>query len=381
MACPICLPISVDHKVSIERVQANFTRRGKGGHLILTSDANCGPGLTASPVDTTDRSKTYSTIEEVAADWDASCPAYQQAVASFSQVPSSPTVTIAFYDDAAANIQNELDAVYECAQDWFVVTTPNLKDDPRQVDFAAWVAAKAPRHLYSALTCDPATLDPNDTSSLKYMLTQAGYPTLLNYVAPVDANVTPLEPSCYLDAGIAGIIATQDFDTGSGYTLYNKTVVGCPPTYLTQTELATLKACNVNTQVCIAGKNVYRYGALTDGTWADDCHLSCWFQARFEEGQFEADIVDGPRRYTREGYNAIIDRYSAVAREAQLRGLITGDRFNELADQERGYVVNAPRYEDITDSQFSSREGVCISLTTFSAGFIQGTCLEFTLRV
>lgn len=354
--------LSAFHKVTSSKINTTFDRAGKNGLLILTSDENCGVGLTPSPVNATDRVKTYATFADLAVEWDASCPAYQSAQASYAQGTVPSEVTVGFYDDAAV-ITNELNAVRDCYSNFYAFVTPNLKDDPRQLDVAAWSASFGVQHLYSALTSDPLTLDAADTTSIAYQINQMNFNTLVNYQ---DAALTG-----FLDAEAAGYITGRDFDVISNYTLFGGRFAGTAPSNITETQLGAIRDKNANAKVCITGPNINIYdgGRLGDGSFVDSCHKLCWLNIQLQEAQLAEQLADGPPRNSREGYQDYIDRYEEPLALALERDVI--------AD----YEITAPQYDDLSRSQIASREPVCLSASVTDNGSIHGSCIDvqFTL--
>lgn len=351
------------HKVTSNKVNASFERAGKNGLLVLTSEKTAGlPAGSPSVIDTTNRVVTYQTFEDFAAEWNATSDVYQAVEAAYSQGVTPSEVTIGCYDDGA-NILNELNAIRDCYNNFFGLITPNLKDDPRQLDVASWTASFSPQHVYSALTCDQLFLDPNDTTSIGDQIFAARFPTLVNYQ---DTSIAG-----FLDAEAAGYFSAQNFDVVNGYTLFGAQLVGTAPSPLNDTQFATLANKRGNAKVCISGSNIDHYdaGRLADGSFVDSCHKLCWLNIQLQEAQLATQLEDGPPRNSRAGYQDYIDRYEEPLALAVERGLI------------QDYQINAPTFDELTRSQLASREPVCISADIDDNGFIHGSCIEnqFTL--
>ena len=262
------ISLGLIHKVTSSKINASFDSQGKNGFLAATSETNGGIGGAASPVNATDRVVTYPNFAAFAEEWDASSPTYQAVQAAVSN-GGGAEIAIGFYDDGG-NITNELNAIRACYSNFFGFVTPNLKDDPRQVDVAAWAAALNPNHIYSALTCDPLTLDPTDATSIASQIAAMSYPTLINYQ---DVGLTG-----FLDAEAVGFIASQDFDLISGYTLFGTQLLGSAPSPVDDVDFTTLEDKNVNVKACITGPNIVHYnsGVLADGSFVDACHKLCY---------------------------------------------------------------------------------------------------------
>lgn len=349
------------HKVTSTKVNTSFDPQGKNGLLILTSDAMCGIGLTASPVDAANRAVTYATFEDLAAAWDPSCPAYQAAQTA-SQNGNPTEFAVAFYDDAE-NITAALNEIRDCYSNFFVFTTPNLKDDPRQLDVAAWAAGFSPQHVYSALTCDPLTLDTNDTTSIASQIKAMNFTTLVNYQDAANTG--------FLDAAVAGYVGSQNFDTTTNYTAFGQQFSGVAPSPVNDTEFGVIQDKCANAYVCVQPSNIEHYdaGRLADGSFIDSCHKLCWLNVQLQEAQLSTQLEDGPPRNSREGYQDYLDRYEEPLALAVQRGVIAS------------YEITAPQFDELTRSQIASREPVCVTATITDIGSIHGSCItnEFTL--
>jgi len=349
------------HKVTSTKINASFDRQGKNGFLAVTSEVNGGIGGAASPVNATNRVVTYPNFAAFAEEWDAASSTYA-SVQSAQANGGGQEIAIGFYD-AAANITNELNEVRSCYSDFFVFVTSDLKDDPRQLDVAAWAASFSPNHVYSALTCDPLTLDANDTTSVASQICAADYPTLINYQ---DAAVTG-----DLASEAAGFVASQDFDVISGYTLFNQQFTGTAASQIGDADFAVLADKKTNSKVCVVGPNIdiYNSGILGDGSFIDSCHKLCYLNIQLQEAQLAESLADGPPRNSRAGYQDYIDRYEEPLALALQRGLI--------AD----YELEFPQFEDVSRAQLAGREPVCGQVRITDNGSIHGSCIDvqFTL--
>ena len=361
----IGISLGTIHKVTSSKINASFDRQGKNGFLAVTSETAAGIDGGPSPVDATNRVVTYPNFAAFAEEWDASSPTYQ-AVQAAETNGGGTEIAVGFYTNAG-NITNELNEIRRCYSNFFVFVTPMLKDDPRQLDVAAWAASfssgDSTRYAYSALTCDPLALDPNDTTSIGSQIDAAGYPTLVNYQ---DASF-----SGDLAAEAAGRVASQDFDLISGYTLYEARLTGTPASPLDDSDFATLQSKNINAKYCVVGPNIdiYLSGVLGDGTFIDSCQKLCYINIQLQESQLAESLEDGPPRNSREGYQDYIDRYEEPLALALQRELITS------------YNLEFPRFEEISQSQRAGRDAVCGRVSITDNGFIHGSCIDvqFTL--
>lgn len=361
--------VSLDtfHRVNSRKTNASFDRDGKGGLLILHSADNT---LIPTPLiqslfngqftnggQASGNSLTYQTLEDLLDQLGTIPTIAEPARTAYSQGFVPQNVTVGFYDPAAP-IAPQLDSIRACSSDFFAIISPNLKDDPFQVDIAAWANAFSPNHIYSALTCDPDALQLGDTTSIGAQISAAGFNTLVNYQDPSFTG--------YLDAEAAGYVSGQNFDVIPNYTLFETQLTGTPASPTTATQLNALDSNNINSKVCIVGPNidVYTSGVLGDGSFVDTCHKNCWLNSRLAEAQLSGDLLEGPPPGTREGYQYQIDRYEDILLDAEDRGVIAS------------YTITAPRFESISVSQLASRNPVCISAQIVDTRSIHGSCLN-----
>jgi hypothetical protein len=107
-------------------------------------------------VDSSHRTKLYSTMEEVAVDWDAGGETYAAAQRFFQARIRPSALKIGYVDETVFPFTTELDALYTADPDWYWLCHVNdLNDTPAQREIADWAETK---------TC-LAGLDSNDADT------------------------------------------------------------------------------------------------------------------------------------------------------------------------------------------------------------------------
>lgn len=365
------VPIGFIHKVDMNRVQAAIEPQGKNGAMVLTSKTDAGVAGGPTVINTTDRVKTYVSKPDFAAEWDSTCPVYEAVCKEFDG--GANPVHVGFYDDAA-DITAELQTIIDCQPNFYTITTPDLVDDPRQVDVGVLIDGYDPRYFYVANT---NVADAYQNGAIGEAMVAAGLMTTALFYSD----------GCDVASELSGQVSAFDLDVSKPPNIYSMQATGnCPPVNLAGgvSELQTLLDNNINVKVCV-GNNVdnlpvYLAGKTIAGGRINDCILSCWLQSRAQEALFNLDLeTQGAQDSTEEGYQAKINAVSAVFRTAQRRGLITGDRFNTVEDREIGYRIVAPAFADLPAGAFTSGLPFCFSVETYSAGAQEGSCLEIKL--
>ena len=135
------LPFNMVVDVSVSRNDAFPSRRGFGTQLIITTET------VASEVDTTNRTKLYSSMEEVAEDWATTTGAYKAALSAFSQNPRPRQIKIGHVVNdgtmTSAELQAQLDLLFAYDSDWYFLTiADNLRDVTATVGILTWTEAK-----------------------------------------------------------------------------------------------------------------------------------------------------------------------------------------------------------------------------------------------
>jgi len=243
------------------------------------------------------------------------------------------------------------------------------------VDVAVFFDQFNPRYYYSAQTADPMAY------------TNGGIGQMLVAANAQTTSIIYSDSDCHVAAELSGQVSAFDLDIAQPPNIFQMPAEGnCPAVTLTggESQLQTLLDNNINVKVCVGNTQdnlpVFLNGRTVTGGRINDCVLACWLQLRAQEVLFNTDLASrGAQDGTEEGYQIKINAVSAFFRTAQRRGLISGDRFNEVEDQQNGYRIVARPFSEISASEFSSGEPFCFAVETFSPGVQEGSCLEINL--
>jgi len=157
------LPISRNVRVSITRQNRFATRRGFGVPLLLTSESVAGVLDADKPV------FYASSIDEVAAHWDAGDAPYDAALAAFSQNPRPLQIAFGYYEAStgltANDLSDALDAIQDYDTGWYWIDVePALRDTDALDGLVAWVEAQTKMAIITSN--DPLLKNSADTTNI-----------------------------------------------------------------------------------------------------------------------------------------------------------------------------------------------------------------------
>lgn len=347
--------------------------------MIMTDETLGGPGGAASPIDVNDRVNTYVTIDDVAAEWDATSAAYQAALAAFSQNPGPDLIKIGF---VSGWTQAELDLLNECDPTCYGYVAATLRDDPAILDLAAWFEART--KVFVTATNDVLTEDQTNTTNIAEQLKQAGYDRTMA-VYHSDAQYYP-------DAAFLAVALANDFDQfNTAYTGKFKQLSGIPAVGLTSTTLLAVtgyvpqtgldenQGHFANTVVCIRDTDIFVEGNMSSGRFFDSIHATDWIKVRIEEA-LTSTLLRGHLPYTQFGLQIVANDINTVLIQAQASGIVATP---ESIDGEfiPGFEITVPRIATATDAQRANRVAPCVQYQARLTGAFHSVCADGTATV
>jgi len=362
--CNTCLPLEclVKVDIGIENVvdQAEFNCLA-----ILTDNLTGGIGGAASPVNAGDCAKDYVTFDEVASEWDSTSDVYASAQHAFAQTPSVAIVKV-MYVDFGANIQNQLNTLFECEVCQGIVA-PSLRDDPRVLEIADWVEARGGSNFFFTDSNDELTLDQNDGTSMAAMFQAAAYQySAVYYHSDIDEQFA----SAAMSFGLG-----QDLDlVGSAFTMAFNELALVAPDFVSKSELVAitghLPATGCGPQFgkfaslygCVGGQNMMLYGSMADGNFFDTALLREYMKARIQEGVSQV-FVNGSVPQTQVGATILANNVDFILSQFEAAGWITE------------YTVLAPVVANSTTATRACRILECIEWDATLAGRVHSTCV------
>lgn len=179
-------------------------------------------------------------------------------------------------------------------------------------------------------------------------------------------------PSQYPACSAAARIFTTDFSaTNSVMTLKFKQLPGITVESLNPSQKATLDKYHVNAFVDVGGSSMYAEGWNASGRFTDEVHTIDWLVNAIQTNVF-GFLLSRPTKVamTDEGIAAVEQQIASALDEARNNGFIAPGYTVDGVFLERGYEINMPRAEDVSQSDVEARHLPGITFTILGAGAI-----------
>lgn len=375
------LPYNRVVNVTLSRNDAFPSRRGFGTELILTTVA------VAGKVDATHRTKLYASIEEVAADFATTADAYKAALSAFSQNPRPTQIKIGFVASdgtpTAAELQTELNTLYDADQDWYFITVDTTLRDQAYTDgLLQWTEAKNKLAIIDSNAA--ATQNPADTTSIAARNKGDFERTGIFY--HTNAALFPA-------AALAAWMSTRNFDdANSAYTAKFKNLKGISAVNLGSAAITAITGFTpgvgqsesvghmANTYIDIGSRNFVVEGStLTANVFLDEIHATDWIIARTEEEALGILLNNARVPFTDTGMQTLASAARTVMQQATRAGLIAQDLDPETGDYAPAVVITVPSVFDVPESQRKARIAPAISVRFRYAGAVHYTTINYTM--
>lgn len=375
------LPYSRVVLVNVSRNDAFPSRRGFGTQLIITTET------VASKVDTTTRTKLYTSMVEVAADWATTTSAYKAALSAFSQNPRPISVKIGHVADdgtmTSAELQAQLDLLYAYDSDWYFLTiAAPLRDVAATVGILVWTQAKNKLAIIDSNDVD--TENPADTTSLAaankgdYDRTGVIYHT---------------SAAAYPAASLAGYMQTRNFDEAdSAYTAKFKNLPGVPAINIGSAALTAVTGFTpgvgqseaaghmASAYIDIGSRNFLVEGStLTANVFLDEIHMTDWIIARTEEEALGILLNNARIRFDDTGMQMLAGAVRTVMQQATRAGLVAQDINPVTSDYEPAVQITVPSVFDVPESQRKARIAPAIQCRFRAAGAVHYTTVNYNV--
>lgn len=370
------LPISRAVEVTVTR-QDNFPSiQGFGTPLIVTDE-------TTGPLSDSVRVKSYASMEEVSADWDAADEAYKVANTIFSQRVRPVQIKIGFRESGSADaIDDQMDAIAAYDNDWYqIIPTNHIRGDATEEDaLIEWTESKT-KMLFLG-TADPLVKSLNDTTNVAYRNKLQFDRTAVFFNA--DGNE-------YLEAAVAAYTATRNFDRpNTAYTAKFKRMFGVTllnePSSVVQIITGFVPPLGLNAQaghyanafVNIGGSPIVVEGNVLSGAFIDEIHMSDWLIARTQEELLGILTTNDRIPMTDPGVEILASGVRAVMNRAVDAGLIAED-FDDDGNLLPAYEITPTRVQAISAAQRRQRIAPPISGLFRAAGAAHYASVAFTM--
>jgi len=286
----------------------------------------------------------YTSLQEVAEDFQTTDPEYLAAQAMLRQSPRPSRIaihSIARTTPAAGDLAAALNTLVGTHNDWYwLVFAPRTHEQTGEVGqeksdivhLAAWAAGAG---KFAVFTNEAGASAADIIAEATAMNTSRA--VLFAHTAPTD----------YPDAALVGRMAP--LQPGSA-TFKFKTLDGLTEATFTVTEIGQLHDSGVITYVSKFGVLQTSEGFVTDKTYADIQLAKDWLKARMEERISRVLFVNEKIPYDNIGIAQIVEPIRTTLKEATTNGIVARD------DAGNGlFTVTAPRRENIDPNDRANR--------------------------
>ncbi|PIV98561.1 MAG: hypothetical protein COW42_13975 [Deltaproteobacteria bacterium CG17_big_fil_post_rev_8_21_14_2_50_63_7] len=331
------------------RIQVNLStsaqavaKKGFGAILIATDDATFTGG---------DLVRRYTKNADAQADDELGATAKAAVAAAFSQQPNVGDIAVG---KLATFVAGALDAILAADDDWYGLTiTSRTKADILAV--AAWVEACDNDVMFGALTLD-ADVFTDTLANVAETLSGLNYSRTF-LVARKSAS--------WADIAVMAKFLACDPDVSTTIAAH-KTLAGETADKLTATEVANLRANNVNGYGTLRKVAVFNEGVLVDGAPIDTLVSRDWLTARVAEAGAQLQ-VDNSNLNKKVPFSDIgIGMVEGTARNVALRGELIG-HFRKGSTQ-----CDPPLLADVAEADITARH-LDLPLTVTLEGAIEST--------
>ncbi|MCO5152583.1 MULTISPECIES: DUF3383 family protein [unclassified Shinella] len=354
-------------------------RRGFGTPIILTK------ATVSGQVDAANRTKLYASQDEVAADWGPTTDVYKAMLRAFARRPSPLQVKVGHVamdeTPTAAELQAQLDLVYEADTDWYFVTIDAALRDSTALDgLITWTETKNKLALIdsNAIGMQSAADTTNIAARHKGTVERTGV-----FYHP-DANEFP-------SISLASYMATRDFDTpDSAYTAKFKNLPLTSAANLTSSKITAITGFTpglgqaeenghlANTYIDIGGNNLTVEGStLTQNVFLDEIHATDWIVARTEEEALAIKLINARVPFTDAGMETIASAARTVMQIAARAGLIAQDLNPLTGEYEAAVEITVPSVFSVTEAQRKSRIAPPVVVRFRYAGAVHYTTINY----
>lgn len=305
--------------VQITRETKTPTQKGFGTLLILGESDRFG-GV--------ERIRSYSSIEEVEADFTVADPEIDMARSAFGQAVKPEQVKIGTLLAAdQGSYVTALTAISQIDDDWYGLATETESDANINL-IAAYIEARI--KIYFANTRDAAVLA-GTAGNVAEDLNAAAYDrTSLSYSGAASTQ--------YLSSGLAG---GQLPKVPGSVTYKFKTVAGVTADKLTTTQINNVESEKANHYTAVAGINIYQQGTVSSGEFVDVMIGADWIQARLQETIYQQLVNLDKIPYTNAGIAVVQNLMNQVLTQAVKNSIladfkITVPDVSEISSLDKG---------------------------------------------
>jgi hypothetical protein len=382
------LPISRFVDVNLTREDRFPTIEGFGIALLLTSQT------VADILDADNLTRTYGSMAEVAADFDAGDEFYQAALLAFSQNPAPLQIKAGWYSataldgaaDAAAEkavIADALDAIEEADDGWyFIDVESDLRDTPAADAIIEWVEARRKQAVLTSNDDGHETVSDTTNISARHKGDYERSNVFYHTDAAKHAGFAYAAKLGTFNFDEEGAAYTGKFKRLNGLDSINKgsavvqAITGEVPGLGQNTDAGH----NANTYVDTKGVNLVVAGStLTPNVFTDEIHAGDWLSARMEEEVFAALLNNKRIAMDPNGMRILAGAAEAVMVRARRAGIVA-DYEDENGEFVPAFTVTPGDVDAISAAQRKARIAPAVQVVFRYAGAVHFATINITMR-
>jgi len=301
-----------------------------------------------------ERIRTYSSIEEVEADFTAGDFEITMASNAFSQQVRPPQIKIGQVEAGdAGDYVVALNAIQAVDDDWYGLVVETV-DEADILAIAAWVQARV--KLFGALTRDAAVIAATAGNVLEDLVNGAFFRSPLLYSADTNSH------------GFAAWMGRQLPQPAGSTNWAYKTLAGVTVDSLSTTEQNNVTNNRGSIYIKVAGINQTQFGRTNDGDWIDVIRGAHFSQTRMQEAILFRLANSEKIPYTNDGIATV---------ENEMRGVLkTARDVNGILSD---FTITAPDVADISAIDKGNRFLPNMQFQGTLAGAINTTQIRGTL--
>lgn len=377
------LPYSRVVNVTLSRADNFPSRRGFGTIGVLTSDTAAGE------LDSSNKTKIYATLSDVANDHASSTGIYAAASAIFSQNPRPVQFKALWYDSAVAidkaTMKTALDAIVADDPDWYWLC---IEDDLRDTVMAQGVIEWTQTQRKFAFIDSNDVLHEDDTDTTNISAVNKG-------VYDRSGTFYHSTAALYPAVAAAAYAATRNFDDfQSAYTLKFKRLLGITPMDVDSDKLSAITGFTpglgqaiatghcANTYIDLGGSRFMVEGStLTPNVFVDEIHASDWIVSRTEEEILGIFANNPVIPYTNPGMEMLAGGIRKIMQLAHQAGIIAPRLDEDTQEYLPAYVLQVPDvYTATTAAQRKTRVAPAITCQFLYANAIHYATVNYTMQ-
>ncbi len=391
---PQALPYSRVIDVSVTRQDRYPSTTGFRTPILFTGTPNAGI------VDATTRTKLYSTIDEVAADFASNTPAYIAAEKFFAGDPRPIQLKIGYLDiDGTPAIASEIASLNAFDSEWYwaFCTTEFTDQATLQQGLATWFETQNKMVGLDSADIDTQTAAPATGSSIAKWAKDAALERCPVFYHTSGSELLAARAWAYtsgrdLDRANYEAAKRGRIDSGQAYTLKFKELRGATAVNLDSAKVQaitgfvpgtglTSNAGNyANTYVNIGGLNMLVEGSTPRGSFIDEVHAIDWLRARMQESVL-ATLANEPRIPMTDVGTGFLIQSGVVPplNRAVAAGILAVD-FDEAGRLLPAYEISVDKVANIPGAQRRQRIAPDIKVVARLAGALHYVSVSITLK-